>query len=53
MSKTYDTNFLAGTYFRWLLLNYAAGDQFQPRPKVKPEQLCKILGLDPSTIKQQ
>lgn len=41
----------AAAYFRQCLLDYAAGDQFQPRMKVEPQQFAQILGLDPESWK--
>lgn len=43
----------AGTYFRQLLLDYAAGDEFEPRTKVSLKQLAKITKLKVSTPKEQ
>jgi hypothetical protein len=43
----------AAVYFRHLLLDYAAGDQFQPRTTADPQQLIRLLNLEPPEAEQQ
>jgi hypothetical protein len=39
----------AACYLRRQILDYAAGDQFQPRTRVAPQELARLLNLAPAT----